>query len=366
MNEKRFEEIDIMRVMGFLMVVDQHILGAYAKLPETKLGDALILHFLYLVGRPAVPMFIAITGFTLFYANYDCFKLKSYYEKRLKTIAVPYLFWSLASIIIFQEFDKLRNLLPILATGTASYHLWYMGMSIRLYILFPVILALTPWILRKSKAQKSLMFIAFCIFYWVIFKEKNFLSSSLAAFFFGSSSGFPKIFIEYDPIFWSIYFVCGAIVFFRYEAFKAIALKYSKLILISYIPLLSYMYYTQISSLLPEHFPRIAYEHGLYTLFMLHTSVIMYIAALKLGSSGSPLKRYMSRLGMLSFGAYLVHVIVLQQVANTVRWIIPTSSYLISGLLIFILTSVISFGICYLIAYLPFSKYIIGIGSNRR
>lgn len=366
MNAKRFEEIDIMRVMGFLMVVDQHILGAYAKLRETRFGDALILHFLYLVGRPAVPMFIAITGFTLFYANYNRFEIKSYYTKRLKTIAAPYLFWSLASIIIFHEFDKLKNLLPILATGTASYHLWYMGMSIRLYILFPIILALTPWILRKSKAEKSLMLITFCIFYWMIFREKDFLSSSLSAFFFGSSSGFSKIFIDYDPIFWSIYLVCGAIVFFRYEAFKTVVLKYSKLIFISYIPLLSYMYYTQICSLMPEYFPRIAYEHGLYTLFMLYTSVIMYIAALKLSSSRSLLKIYMPRLGMLSFGAYLVHVIVLQQVANTIRWIVPTSSYLILGLLIFTLTSIISFGICYLIAYLPFSKYIIGTGPNQK
>lgn len=365
MSTKRFEEIDIMRILGFLMVVDQHILGAYAKLPETGFADSLILHFLYLIGRPAVPMFVAITGFTLFYANYGRFNIRDFYMKRLKTIVVPYLFWSLASILIFQQFDELRNILPILATGTASYHLWYMGMLIRLYILFPVVLVLAAWILRRNNATKNLIFIMFCIFYFTMLKNLDYVTNSLSMFFFGSTTFFAKRFIGYDPIFWSIYFVCGAIAFFRYHDFKITVMKYSKLIVITYIPLMLYMYYTQLCSILPPYFQRITYEHALYILFMLQTTVIIYIASVKLSNRTSRLRSYVSRLGMLSFGAYLVHVIVLQGVANIVRWAIPISSYLVLGILIFIVTSVISFGICYLIALLPFSKYIIGVGINK-
>lgn len=348
------------------MVVDQHILGAYAKLPETNFGEALILHMLYLLGRPAVPMFIAITGFTLFYTSQNHFNIKDFYIKRLKTIVVPYLFWSLASIIIFKEYDKLKNLLPILVTGTASYHLWYMGMSIRLYLIFPIIFAMAAWIKRKSSTAKILIFIAFCVFYRVIFVDKEYLVNHISMFFFGSNSLLERRFIEYDPIFWSIYFVCGAIVFFKYDTFKRIVTKYAKVIVAAYIPIALYMYYAQVCSILPQYFPRITAEPVLYTFFMLLTSIIIYIICLRLSSSTSRFGGYTTKLGVLSFGAYLVHVIVLQRIAPIIWGILPINSHLILGILIFIATSAISFGICYLISWLPLSRYIIGVRQNSK
>lgn len=45
MAKKRFDEIDVMRIIGFLMVVDQHILGAYAQRADTGFAGSLVLHF---------------------------------------------------------------------------------------------------------------------------------------------------------------------------------------------------------------------------------------------------------------------------------------------------------------------------------
>ena len=266
---RRFDEIDIMRIIGFLMVADQHILGAYAQRPEASFADSMVLHFLYLLGRPAVPMFVAITGFTLFYANYGRLDIKEFYKKRLAHIVIPYLFWSFASIVIFQKYNLLKDIMLVIATGNASYHLWYMAMSIRIYLWFPIILAILSKIVRKNSTMKNLMLILFFIAYWVILKENNYLTDKIAAIFFGTPSLLEKRLIQYSPLFWSIYFVCGVVACVKYEYFKEIVLKHSRKIVVAYIPLVIYMYYTQICNKLPKYFPRISYDHLLYILYMM-------------------------------------------------------------------------------------------------
>jgi probable poly-beta-1,6-N-acetyl-D-glucosamine export protein len=365
MINKRLNEIDLMRVIGFLMVVDQHILGAYAQRPETGFWNAMVLHFLYLLGRPAVPIFIAITGFTLFHVYYTKIDVLKFYRKRFATIVMPYLFWSIASILIFKKYDMLEDLLPILMTGTASYHLWYMCMSIRLYMWFPAIRILINWIAKKSSKIKTIAFILFCIIYWIVFKEKAYFVNILANHLFAVPSILEKRFIEYSPIFWSIYFMFGVLVFFRYEKFKIFVLKHSRMIAITYLPIVLYMYYTHVCSILPGKLPIIYYNHVLYVIYMLQTSVLVYIVSLKVSKGENRLSNYIFKLGELSFGAYLVHVIVLQSIAPIIRSLLPAASYLEWGIVIFIATSILSFAICFVISYIPFSRYIIGTKARR-
>ena len=366
MIKRKFEEIEVMRIIGFLMVVDQHILGGYAQRLEASYSDSMVLYFLHLLGRPAVPMFIAITGFTLFYRYYNKMNIKEFYKKRLVTILIPYLFWSFASIVIFREDSMLKELIPILMTGLSSYHLWYMAMSIRLYIWFPVVLALVSWIIKKKATVQRLAFALSCIAYLIILKEIGPLTDGIASFFFGTPSFLEKRFIGYSPIFYSIYLICGIVVCLKYERFKELVLKHSKKIIVAYIPLVIYMYYTQICNALPERFPRINYEHALYILYMLQTTVVVYIISLKIIKKAGKLKNTILDLGALSYGAYLVHVIVLQHVAPQFRRWVPIESYLISGIIIFIITSVLSYAMCYLIRLTPLSEYIIGVRSVSR
>jgi probable poly-beta-1,6-N-acetyl-D-glucosamine export protein len=361
MVKRRFEEIEVMRIIGFLMVVDQHILGGYAQRVEASFADSMVLYFLHLLGRPAVPMFVAITGFTLFYTNYNNINIKEFYRKRLATIVIPYLFWTFASIIFFNEYSMFQDIIPVLMTGFASYHLWYMAMSIRLYIWFPVVLAIISWIIKKKEVVQRVAFAIFCVGYWLILKEMGPLTNGVAEFFFGAPSFLEKRFIGYSPIFYSIYLICGIVVCLKYERFKEFVLKHSKKIITAYVPLVIYMYYTQICNSLPGHFPRISYEHALYILYMLQTTVVVYIISLNISKKAGKLKSTILDLGALSYGAYLIHVIVLQLVAPMFRRWVPIESYLISGIIIFIITCIISFAMCYLIRLTPLSKYIIGV-----
>jgi probable poly-beta-1,6-N-acetyl-D-glucosamine export protein len=239
-----------------------------------------------------------------------------------------------------------------------------MGMSIRLYLWFPLILSAGILLMKKDKVTQKWVLIVICIFYWILLKENNYLVNSIADWLFGTSTLLQKRFFQYSPVFWSIYFVCGAVVWFNYENFKAGVLKYWKKIVLVYIPLVVYMYYVQICNKLPEYFPRIVSEHALYILYMVLTIVVIYIVSLKISENAGRLRGWISGLGSLSYGAYLVHVIVLQHTAEFIRKTIPIESYLLSGLIIFAATCIISFVICYIISFMPLSKYIIGLKTR--
>lgn len=361
MAEKRFDEIDIMRIFGFLMVVDQHILGSYAQRPEASFGDSMILNFLYLLGRPAVPMFVAITGFTLFNANYSNFNIKKFYRKRLGTIVVPYLFWSFATILLFHKYEILEDIVWRLLTGTASYHLWYMGMTIRLYLWFPIILAGAVWLRNRNRGVQGFTVAILSLLYWILLKNNNIFIDGVSKFIFGNPTQLEKLFVQYTPLLWSIYFIWGAFSWFNYEDFKNFASRHKGKIILLHIPLTLYMYYAQICSSLPEGFRRINSEHAIYILYMINTILVIYIISLRIREKADSYIKLLSELGSLSYGAYLVHVIVLNYAAEIVSTWMPVKSYLISGLIIFIWTSWVSFGICHVIRHMPLSKYVIGV-----
>ena len=364
MAKRRFDEIDVMRIIGFLMVVDQHILGAYAQRADTGFAASLVLHFFYLLGRPAVPMFVAITGFTLLYSNYGRFDMGRFYRKRFAAVVFPYIFWSFATIVIFKKYYLLRDIIEVLATGSASYHLWYMGMLTRLYLWLPVILAMITRVMKRSSNTKKALFILCFILYWAVLKENSNITGSLTVLIFGNASVYGRKFIQYSPVYWSIYFLCGAAVYFRYEYFKKAVLKRRKVIFIAYIPLTAYMYYTQVCKNLPAYFPRIAYEYLFYILFMLLTAAVVYVISVKAVEKAGRFKGFVSELGALSYGAYLIHVIILQKLAPVLRRELPGADNLTAGILIFIAVSILSFAICRVIRLLPLAEYIIGAGRK--
>ncbi|MGE5630681.1 MAG: acyltransferase family protein [Caulobacteraceae bacterium] len=183
----------------------------------------------------------------------------------------------------------------------------------------------------------------------------------LAAGLFGTPSLLEERIIQYSPVFWSVYLVCGIAAYIKYEYYRAAVIKHSRKIVAAYIPLVAYMYYTQVCSKLPEYFPRIAYSHLLYILYMILTIVVIYIASVKIVGAAEKYKDSIRELGSLSYGAYLVHVIVLQRIAPKLRAAVSTESYLVCGIIVFTATSVLSVLLCYTISLLPLSEYIIGV-----
>lgn len=62
----------------------------------------------------------------------------------------------------------------------------------------------------------------------------------------------------------------------------------------------------------------------------------------------------------LSFGIYLIHIFVMRTLFWNWSMIQAIGNYYFQTLVVAVLTFIGSYVICYLIAYLPFSQYIIG------
>jgi peptidoglycan/LPS O-acetylase OafA/YrhL len=145
----RLYEIDVVRILTFACVIGVHTTSHTAASDSVGLyGLLALLHF-------TREVFFALTAFVL--AN-------SYYSKggaflrtvprRLLLVGVPYVTWSL----IYFVSDNLRSphytlgeatvsFLQHLVEGTAWYHLYFLLVTMQVYVLFPIFL----WVVEKAK-----------------------------------------------------------------------------------------------------------------------------------------------------------------------------------------------------------------------
>lgn len=158
-NVSRINSIDFMRVIGFLMIVAAHFIGAVSR----NGVDHNYFHKYYLGGVGA-SFFIIASGASLYVSTKNNFDLKTYIKKRIANI-YPY-FWIcyiVVAVFLFLSFstvcignDPIRLLITFLAldgffhsTIPNTYYLigeWFTGFILLIYILFPFIL----WLKNKN------------------------------------------------------------------------------------------------------------------------------------------------------------------------------------------------------------------------
>lgn len=164
-KKERIYELDIFRSLAIMAVLTIH--ATSQTLVETK-GSLLYLPFLFLntFSNFAVPVFIFLSGFVLFY-NYMDRPLnrrlvQSFYGKRLLYILIPYVLFTVF-YFIFQLYKRGELGMPWsqmatelgqdLIHGTAYTHLYYVIIMLQLYVVFPLLLfwfkkhrSIRPWI----------------------------------------------------------------------------------------------------------------------------------------------------------------------------------------------------------------------------
>src|SRR5919199_5988854 len=96
-------------------------------------GVLMLLHF-------TRATFFVITGFVLFHSNYRRdLDLGRFWRRRFLLIGVPYVVWSvlywLTYAYRYRSVD-LRQLAVQLLTGTAEYHLYFLLVSMQVYLVF--------------------------------------------------------------------------------------------------------------------------------------------------------------------------------------------------------------------------------------
>lgn len=136
----RLSDFDFLRFVATLAVITIHITAGYVTASN-------IAYTLNQVARFAVPMFIVLSGYLLYYGNNKKQCLLSFLKKRLNKIVIPFLLWNLI-YLLYSYHHKMATLtiklfaslfLQGLFLGKGTPHLYFVIIIVQMYILYPLI-----------------------------------------------------------------------------------------------------------------------------------------------------------------------------------------------------------------------------------
>jgi len=139
-KQPRITAINLVRVFVIALVITTHI-GASNALYGSQFSGAI-----WMVSHVSRFLFIALTALVLLY-NYGPtrpFNMKTFYLKRFTLVLIPYATWTLIYQVRWglqqhSVVDFLRVFFENLLTAGAMYHLYFLLISMQLYLLFPLI-----------------------------------------------------------------------------------------------------------------------------------------------------------------------------------------------------------------------------------
>lgn len=144
MARKNHLSIHYLRIMACLMVILIHISAT----PVVSLNANSVAQVFFILinqfAKPAVPIFIMISGFLLhgIYKDTELAPI-AYWTKRLPKLVIPYVLWSLGYYFIYLKMGyypwNLKFILNGLLLGTFIYHLYFMVIIIQFYLLYPIL-----------------------------------------------------------------------------------------------------------------------------------------------------------------------------------------------------------------------------------
>lgn len=310
-------------------------------------------------------MFMTITAISLFYVYSEHFDVKTFYKKRMLYVVLPYVIWSIFYLIWDRHGVALTEFIWMIFTGKAHYHLWYMGMVLRVYLFFPMTLTIVRWIRSRGRKFNVYFLLLFTIGNWFILKHNDVVTTQLAKAIFGQPTVYQQRLIEISPVLWSIYFVLGIIMSYNYTEFFEGLHRYKKYLVLSYLVLLSYNYYDEIMPHLTKTLSiNFAPVHQvLYMAYMLNAICIFFLVAQRLVHRSWIYEKLRS-IADYSYAEYLIHVYIIGKVAEFFWVHIPMESFLWSGLCIFFVTLIVTVKSCEFLSALPFAQYL--LGTNKR
>ena len=115
--------------------------------------------------RPAVPLFVMLSGYLLLGKDYS---LPDFLKRRFSRVVIPAIFW----MLIYCLYGYLANGSPAtigaalksLVTGPVHYHLWFIYLIIGLYLVYPI---LRPWVRTASNQDFLYFFVMWSIGTWI-------------------------------------------------------------------------------------------------------------------------------------------------------------------------------------------------------
>lgn len=357
-RSRHVHELDVVRVLTFACVIAVHTVS-HANPPGSVAANAalMLLHFT----REA---FFFLTGFVLVhqYIRREV-RLRSFYGKRFSTVAVPYLVWTVIYTYLPQHWRlhgaSLPTLLQNIAYGTACYHLYFLLVSLQIYLLYPLLARL----IRDTAGHHGRLLLASAVLQvalmtWLMYAAPR--TGWLAAFLTHEDA----IVVSYQ-----FYVILGAVAAYHANEVRSWIAEHSGLVAVGIVPAaiaaLAWYFLAELNGTKPDAAAAVLQP------VMVLWSVAAIAGLFAIGSAwnrrrvgGSLMDRALSYGSDRSFGVFLVHPAILGYVLD-LGWVrglpaVPQTLVAYLGTVVGSLLVVEVFRRC------PFSKPLTGRAPIRR
>jgi peptidoglycan/LPS O-acetylase OafA/YrhL len=322
MSERRQHvyEADVVRVLTFACVIAVHTV-AHTE-PTNSVGAngfEMLLHFT----REA---FFVLTGFVLLHqslARSRPMAAGAFWRRRLAAVGVPYVTWSIiytgiqATAGWRSSSYELNHLLSNLAFGTAWYHLYFLLVSMQIYLLFPLI----DRLVRATLGHHALLLISSATAQLVILSYQMYWPPK-HGWLASVANHQDALIISYQ-----FYVLLGAVAAMHLDELRALAVKYRRGVIVAVLT----------GAIGAEAWYLLAVRSGVgaeraaavLQPVMLVWAVAAVAGLFLLGTryqrrrvAGSRLDRALATASDRSFGVFLVHPLVLWLLLQgQVRWL---------------------------------------------
>ncbi len=295
-------QIDVVRLLTFAAVIAVHAL-AFTEQPDNQVAAGMMMLLQY--GRE---VFFAITGFVLVYSTWGKpLVAKSFWRKRISFVAVPYVVWSgvYYAYGVFGHANlrpSFGSFLADLLDGGAMYHLYFLVVTIQLYLLFPLLMRLVR--ATAHRALPVLGAVAVANLGWLAVLHYTRAPSGPGGWFYSHA-------YELLPTY-AMYVLGGAYAAVNFGRVEAVVARYSKVLLgvaaASVAGSLA-IYASQLSRVAPRQANDVL--QPAMTLSCLAAAIVVYMVGRRWASGRRRGQHVIEVLSDASFGIYLSHPLVL-------------------------------------------------------
>lgn len=301
-QKKRLNEISIVRAIAILGVLFVHSTSFITvELPTVSRSYA-FYNFLNTFFKYGTPTFIFLSSFVMFY-NYTSREITkkmliTIYKKRFLLVVIPYLIFSIIyfalTVNLYYDYTLIEALIVFtkkVLTGKAYTHLYFVFISIQLYLIFPLVL----YLVQKYKWFSKYSILIGLVIQWMFVLLNHF-------FFNIALKG--SISLSYMS-----YYFLGIYLGVYFDQFR-LFLHTNKRHVISVLWLISGCFYVYAMYLTREGsatYDSMVYEF-LWNAFTFFAAIFYFGFAFTIYEKlGNNLRRSLLYLGDISFGVYLIH-----------------------------------------------------------
>ncbi len=333
---------DLMRISAAVLVVLLHIAATKSKTLEPSDFDWKVMNFYNCFTRCCVPLFFMLNGAFSLKKDID---IKKLYLKKILPLVAVYIVWSFLYVVDTLGIEKfmqtgLINILKMMVSG--KYHLWFIPTLIGLYMLHPI--------LRAIVGYKDGMYVKY---YFVLFICAGIIKPTLLLFLTEEHSLYISLLkkIPVELVSYSGYVLLG------YYLTNMHSKKYRPRNL-----LLAFIGICIVTAVLCQLYAEgkgepigILYSNTTVNSFLEAVVLFLFFRDLK-GKYGRTTERIVAYLSPLTFGVYLLHPFVMEQLDTKLSLNALAFSPIISIPILTVLITLICLAVTFVMIKIPVAK----------